>query len=462
MKQRIKPRLLILAAGAGLMGLLIAFLGVKSRREVAQLRTRLNQVDSETFRIADEFGEQLRRLNNSLYRYGSDRDRTNLQDFQQASGALDAWITNQQPKLVTDHERQAMSQIEGSYDRYLAVATELQAKLAVVGPQGATMSTYTPLMEQSHELFTLNRALREAHLERRADVLAQANRSVGQAWTLQFVSLLALFVLAITLAFMAYRHLILPLRAKLVEGQALLERQEKLASLGLLAAGVAHEIRNPLTAIKGAVFLQLKKLESGSREYADAKIVEHEILRLEKIVNNFLQFSRPGDLQLVQVDAAAPLRTVQSLLAPQLAKNNIQLVLEESPAQSVTIDQAQIEQVLINLIQNAADAIEQNGTVKLRARPDRKRLGAKETNVVLLEVSDNGRGIAPEIQRRLFDPFFTTKDAGTGLGLCIAAGIVQKHGGAIQYRTQVDYGTTFGIILPSTIDHERRRQDSPR
>jgi hypothetical protein len=222
MKHRIKPRLVILAAGAVLMGLLIAFLGIKSRREVAQLRTRLNQVESESLRIADEFGEHLRQLNNSLYRYGSDRDPADLRDFQRASHELDAWIDHQQPKLTTDHERAAMKQIDAAYIGYLAIAKELQAKLQALGSQGTDMSAYAPLMQESHKLFTLNRALREAHLERRAGILAQANRSVGQAWTLQLVSLATLFVLAITLAVMSCRHMILPLRAKLVEGQALL------------------------------------------------------------------------------------------------------------------------------------------------------------------------------------------------------------------------------------------------
>jgi signal transduction histidine kinase len=108
----------------------------------------------------------------------------------------------------------------------------------------------------------------------------------------------------------------------------------------------------------------------------------------------------------------------------------------------IRADAAQIKQVLINLVQNAADSIEQNGTVKLRARRDRKN------NVVILEVADNGKGIPPEIEKRLFDPFFTTKDTGTGLGLSIAASIIQKHGGALQYQTQVHHGTTFGIVLP--------------
>jgi signal transduction histidine kinase len=450
MNYRIKLRLVTLGVGVGLMGLLIAFLAIKSRREVGQLRTRLDQVDSESLHIADEFSDHLRQLNNSLTRYGSDRSPTDLQEFLLASRQLDTWIDEQKPRLTTVQEKAVMQQIDVAYDGYLAAAKELQAKLHAGGPQSATLAEYTPVMQESHRLFTLGRALREAHFELRANILAQANHTIQQAWTVQLVSLGVLFLLAITLAVMSYRHLIVPLRAKLVEGQALLERQEKLAALGLLAAGVAHEIRNPLTAIKGAVFLQQKKFKPGSDEYADAKVVEREILRLERIVNDFLLFSRPRDLQLAPTTAEAPLRAVHALLAPPLAKSNIQLLLEEPPPLRITVDEAQIEQVLINLVQNAADAVGHDGVVRLRARSDRKRIGNKQTNVVVLEVADNGQGIAPEAQQRLFDPFFTTKEAGTGLGLCIAAGIVQTHGGAIEYQTQVDYGTTFGIVLPET------------
>jgi len=294
------------------------------------------------------------------------------------------------------------------------------------------------------------RALGKAHYESRGLIVSQASRTIEEVWVLQLVSLGCLFAFAVTLAVMAYRHMILPLRAKVVAGQALLERQEKLVSLGMLAAGVAHEIRNPLTAIKGALFLQQRKFQPGTPEYADARLAEREILRLEKIVSDFLLFARPSELQLTRTAADAPLREVQSLLAPELAKNGVQLILEESPPVQILVDSAQIKQVLINLIRNAADAIAHSGVVRLRARPARKRMARSDTEVVILEVADNGTGIPPEVEKRLFDPFFTTKEAGTGLGLSIAAGIVQKHGGAIEYQTRVDYGTTFGIILPQT------------
>jgi len=114
----------------------------------------------------------------------------------------------------------------------------------------------------------------------------------------------------------------------------------------------------------------------------------------------------------------------------------------------VRVDPAQIKQVLINLVQNAAESIGQDGTITLNARPARKPLRNGEKSAVMLEVADTGRGIPLEAQKRLFDPFFTTKETGTGLGLSIAARILQKHGGSLQYQTQVNRGTTFSILLP--------------
>jgi signal transduction histidine kinase len=242
--------------------------------------------------------------------------------------------------------------------------------------------------------------------------------------------------------------MIAPLRMKLVESRSLVERHEKLASLGMLAAGVAHEIRNPLTAIKAALFIQQKRLMPGTQEYADAEIVQREILRLERIVNDFLRFARPTDPDLAPMPVDETLREVRSLLGPGLEKAGIQFVLDSPPAWRVRADPEQIKQVLINLVQNAADSVGAKGVIRLGARRDRIRLAKGEAGVVVLEVEDNGRGIPPDVQKRLFDPFFTTKEHGTGLGLSIAARIVEKHGGALQYQTRINRGTTFGVVLP--------------
>jgi signal transduction histidine kinase len=233
--------------------------------------------------------------------------------------------------------------------------------------------------------------------------------------------------------------------------QAMVEQNEKLASLGLLAAGLAHEIRNPLTAVKAALFTQQKKFQPGSPELADAKVVEREILRLERIVDDFLKFARPAEPEFTVIAADLLLLEAKLLLEPQLADKNIKVLQEPSAPLRVKVDPAQIKQVLINLVKNAADSIGQNGTIILRARPAKKSRSLPD-GAVVLEVADTGLGISAEAAKRLFDPFFTTKESGTGLGLSIAARIVQKHGGVLEYQTRVNEGTTFGIVLPPVIE----------
>ena len=220
----------------------------------------------------------------------------------------------------------------------------------------------------------------------------------------------------------------------------------------MLAAGVAHEIRNPLTAIKARLFTQMKMLKPGTPEQIDGQVIGGEINRLERIVKDFLHFARPGDPELTSLPAGELLRDVVALMTPQLEETSVRISIEATPealGAAVQADRQQLKQVLINLIQNASDSLGENGgAIQLRARLDQVPLLGQNRPVVVLEVSDNGKGIPPEVEKRLFDPFFTTKDTGTGLGLSIAARIVEKHGGTLQYQTQVGRGTTFGIVLP--------------
>jgi signal transduction histidine kinase len=448
MNLRVQLRIVALATAIGLLGLSIAFLAFKSERQFEELRTRLKQVDSESYRIADQFKESLSQLNSSLVRFSSNHDPTDLTNFLKASHALDDWIDDQKPKMTSDLEKALVQQLDVAYTNYVQESKTVVARLQTLGKQNATLDMLAPFLAQAQILSDLGQALARAHFESRTTLLSHVNQTISEFRVWQLISLGCLFLLGIALAILVYRDLISPLRARLIEDQALLERQEKLAALGLLAAGVAHEIRNPLTAIKAALYVQMKKFQAGSPERSDARVVEREISRLEKIVSDFLLFARPAEPCLAVAAAEMPLQEVHSLLGPPLAKRGIRLDLEPAPELRIKADLAQIKQVLINLVQNAADAAGRGGLVTLRLRKDRKRIASQDTAVAIFEVTDSGKGIPPDAQKRLFDPFFTTKENGTGLGLSIAAGIIQKHGGALQYQTQVDCGTTFGIILP--------------
>ena len=167
------------------------------------------------------------------------------------------------------------------------------------------------------------------------------------------------------LALLVYRGMIAPLRARLSESEALIARQEKLAALGALGAGVAHEIRNPLTAIKFRLFSLQKALPPDFAENEDARTISEELNRLDRIVKDFLQFARPAEPELVRVPAERVLQEVQDFMKSELEQAAIDLKLEVSQPAWIFADTYQLKQVLINLIQNAADSIGKNGVITL-------------------------------------------------------------------------------------------------
>jgi signal transduction histidine kinase len=450
-KASFKWRLMTLGVSVGLMGALIVVVTLDSQRQGEEVHARLEQVDLESFQIADHFKDALRDANERIRHYGSTGDPDAWHDFLGASRALKFWIAQQGPKASTKEEREILAQMYPAYAAYMEKAQELQHRIEASAGSTASLAEYSEFAEQARHFRDLGDRLSRAHFDSRNQVLAGARRTLARL-RLSVLGLVGLlFASALVLGVVIYRDLIAPLRVKLVESQALAQRNEKLASLGVLAAGVAHEIRNPLTAVKTALFNQQKKLAPGTALHNDGQVIEREISRLERIVNGFLQFARPNEPELARILAAQPLREVRILLAPQLAEAGIQVdseIRDDLASCQVKVDPAQLQQVLINLVQNAADSIGREGRVTLRLRGERRAGRNGEREVVILEVADTGAGISREVEKRLFDPFFTTKASGTGLGLSIAARLVEMNGGIIEYQTHLKHGSVFGVVLP--------------
>lgn len=272
------------------------------------------------------------------------------------------------------------------------------------------------------------------------------------------VSLIALCVCLITAIYR--RAVVTPLKLKLAESNTTIEHQNKLAHFGQLLAGLAHEIRNPITAINDRLYALQKALSAGTPEHKDATVIRNEINRLEQIVRDFLKLARPAEPRFATLTAEPVLKEVRDLLAPNLEKDSIELKLGSSVDAPFRADPQQLKQALINLIQNAADSVGQNGTIVLRARRGKSRARENLDDAILLEVEDTGHGIPSEVQDKLFDPFFSTKEDGTGLGLPIAARIIEKHGGALDFETQVGRGTTFRIELPVCQNRKNHGENS--
>ncbi len=225
--------------------------------------------------------------------------------------------------------------------------------------------------------------------------------------------------------------------------QTQLVQAAKLAAVGELAAGVAHELNNPLTSVLGFAELSLTNPEVNSPLRHDLEVIAREAGRARDIVRNLLDFARQTKPQRMPADVNHVLKHTLDLIRQHIEKSGV-VILEDygSEVGILTLDSGQIKQVFLNLITNAAQAMPKGGTLSLRTF----RLGDE----VAISVSDTGQGIPAEIQDRIFEPFFTTKATGegTGLGLSVSFGIVQEHGGRISVESRVGQGSTFTVWLP--------------
>ena len=261
-----KFRLAALGIAAVLMGVLIALATVLSQKQSQELRAQLKIVDSESTGISEHFKDSLREVNTIRLRYIMDHDPEAWRQFLNASHELDSWLDQQEPKLTTSRELELLREVKNAYGEYLSASQQIYRREQTNRAPADALAEFASSRTQSQHLFDLGQSLARAHYESRNRVLARANATLGQLRQSVLALVALLFLFGMALALLAYRDLIVPLRVKLVESQSLAERHEKLASLGMLAAGVAHEIRNPLTAIKAAVFIQQKKFAPGSPE----------------------------------------------------------------------------------------------------------------------------------------------------------------------------------------------------
>jgi two-component system NtrC family sensor kinase len=231
---------------------------------------------------------------------------------------------------------------------------------------------------------------------------------------------------------------------QLVTIQQGLIQSERLISMGKLAAGVAHEINNPLTGILSYSEDLLEGSEPSDPRRKDYEVIMREALRCRQIVRSLLDFARQDKPARVRTHPRNLVERALDVIARQAAFRNIHFSCEiEDDLPAIEVDPVQIQQVLINLIVNAQQAMPDSGEVVLAVR--RNEDGTK----VEFSVADNGHGIAPEIRAHIFDPFFSTKGGKTdGLGLSVCLGIVQAHDGAIEVESEVGKGTTFRFAIP--------------
>ena len=236
-----------------------------------------------------------------------------------------------------------------------------------------------------------------------------------------------------------------------------IQRADRLASLGTLTAALAHELRNPLVAIKTFTQLLPERFEDEEFRTYFLQIVSGEVDRISTLVNELLEFARPSDPKVEAENINSILDSILLLISTGTKKKHIHMVKHFSEnLPPILIDREQIKQVFLNLLVNAIEATDENGLITVKTRPYTKANGAP---YIQIEFADTGCGISTEYLESIFHPFFTTKHTGSGLGLSISNQIVQEHKGYIDVESQLNKGSTFYVNLPLHPEGIPRRRD---
>lgn len=454
--ERVKVRLLgflIVVCGGSV---LLAWIAHTTWEQLDRLQKEHAAVSSESFYLGVTLRGNIRALNEKLVAFGSTANPSTREEFLREAAEVQQELETNRFRLaelsklpllkqILIDDFDILDRIQEQYKGYLAETATL---LNTNSNSLTFQQRYNRVHKACNDLLLSCNAMVGAQRDDFTDFLAETQANLLNHERLLKLTLALIVSLAGTLAVLVYRGMIAPLRVGLSESKSIIQRQEKLASLGILASGVAHEIRNPLTAIKFRLF-SLRKALPSLGENDDARIIGDEINRLERIVRDFLQFARPSEPMLARLSGEQLLQEVRELLNSQSQDSGTELVLEEGEPVWIEADGQQLKQVLINLVRNSQEAI--NGTrgkITLSVRREELKLRGRVFPVSVLAVKDTGKGIPPEVQARLFDPFFTTKEGGTGLGLAIAARIIEKHEGILRYETEPGKGTTFEVVLP--------------
>jgi two-component system, NtrC family, sensor histidine kinase HydH len=231
------------------------------------------------------------------------------------------------------------------------------------------------------------------------------------------------------------------IRARQEETALQLERSQRLSMMGQMAASVAHEIKNPLASIKGAVEIINSPATSNDERREFEGIVASEIGRIDRTVREFLDFGRPREIALHRADLSATVTAAAKQMERQVNDKGLELITMIESDIIAQIDSESIHQLVLNLLLNAIEASDSGGTIEVR-------LERTSDNSAIISVKDRGIGITKEELVRVFEPFYTSNSSGTGLGLAVAQSIVTKHNGKIEVDSELRQGTTFRVILP--------------
>lgn len=384
---------------------------------------------------------------------------------------------------ATPEQQRAIRNIESEYNEYIALKDDV-ILLYKSGKSRAGANLHKEVRNRFFNILNLCQAYKDLHYQK---IFQVEDASRLQAFRLRSIAAIAIFfnfLLAVFLSTIIIREILGPIRklaqemaregavtnkenvikilsrrvyrllenmdytrAELEKSRENLLQAEKMASVGKLAAGMAHSIRNPFTSVKMRLFSLGRSLGLDHTQQEDFDVISEEIRHIDTIIQNFLEFSRPPKLAMQSVSPSTVVDMTLQLLEHRLKSYDVSVrVVRDSILPPVQADPEQIKEVLVNLIINACEAMPGGGSVAIEEKTASD--SEKGRAMAVIRVADDGPGIAPEIQDKILEPFFTTKEEGTGLGLSIARRIISEHNGDLAAVSGENRGTTFIITLP--------------
>ncbi|MBU0990282.1 MAG: histidine kinase [Proteobacteria bacterium] len=386
--------------------------------------------------------------------------------------------------IETEPQKEALDRIESEYIQYITIKDQVISHY-IEGARESGAEIHKGVRNRFFKILDLCEAYKKLYTKR---IMELRDQSRNQAQNLRIVAGTAMFIVlisAILLAFVLIHQILSPLRkltleagregdsresgnevrslsrsvrgliedvdftlVELEKSRETLVQAEKMASVGKLAAGMAHSIRNPLTSVKMRLFSLGRTLNLSFAQKDDFEVISEEIRHIDTIVQNFLEFSRPPKLKMQSVSPSEVVDLVLQLLRHRLESYNVEIevIRQHGPLSAIQADPEQLKEVLINLIENACEAMEEGGSIVIIEEETHTALLGP---AVTIGVSDNGPGIKETVLSKVLQPFFTTREEGTGLGLSIANRIVEEHGGKLTFTSKEGEGTTFVITLPT-------------
>jgi signal transduction histidine kinase len=430
------------------ISVLLLAVGVWAALRVQRLQERVSREVRENvsaMRAAEEVEILVREFRSRLEHFRISSDRRHLEAMGTFEEEMEHWIAEIERWSFTPREHELSDQAHKGWDSLQREMAQIKGKPASLGQQDydriERLLTHE-ILAPTHEFLDLN--------EEEVETSVTENQAAADGLVF------GLLVLGICGAgaglaggFWFARRFI----ERLERSERAALRAEQLAALGHLAAGMAHELHNPLTTIKMLVQAALTENEFAAGETMgsapalagrDLTVVDEEVSRLEGLVRTFLEFARPPVPEKRVVDVFALVEQTLALVGARAAAAGITIEFDH-PAGLIqaAVDPGQFRQVVLNLVLNALDAVKTGGRIDVSLRQE-------QNGELRLSVADNGKGLPPELGARIFDPFITSKETGLGLGLSICKRIVEAHGGTIAGSDRLEGGAEFVVRLPET------------